>query len=168
MASKKTETTNPFKAAELRKKQKQEAEELKRQQEQGTAEPEVAEEKPTQQEVPVQEAPVAETKPEPQKEEVKPVETPQVTQEPVQVTAPVAAEPAVEERVEKADVSAELRRMYASNEHMRFDSEKKSYRYNALIKPSLNKKMERDMRNKNLKSKNDLINFLLEIYYGDN
>ena len=171
---KKAETTNPFKAAELRKKQMQEEEERRRQQlleeqqENGlpAAEPEKVGEEPAKQETPVQVAPVVETQPELQKEGIKPAEQPQKTQETVQATVPAAPEHTAAQPAEGFDVSAELRRLYASSEHLRFENEKKTHRYNALIKPSLNKKMERDMRNKNLKSKNDLINFLLEMYYG--
>ena len=180
------ESTNPFKAAEERKRKKQE-EERKRKQElaaqQGTETPMTEQEPPKQEEPQVQEVaqepvqkesfPVQEDAKQQtpaatvltEKEEISTVEQPKET-----VTTPkqVPAEPAAPEEPEKLDISAELRRIYASNEHLRFDSEKKTYRYNALIKPSLAKKMDRDMRNKNLKSKNDLINFLLEMYYGEN
>lgn len=92
------------------------------------------------------------------------VETP--ADEPVKevpAETPVQEENA-EENQEEEKISDILRRMYAAPRH--YDPETKE-RFSALIKPSLRQKMEEDRKEKRIKSPNDLINTLLEIYYGD-
>lgn len=73
-------------------------------------------------------------------------------------------EEAVQPVVEPVDPSSVLADRYSAT---RSDGEGKSVRFSALIKPSLIKKMDADIRNKRIKSRNDLLNFLLEQYYGD-
>lgn len=59
-----------------------------------------------------------------------------------------------------------LRRMYAAPRYSRVGGETKA-RFSALIKPSLRAKMDEDAKAGKIKSPNDLINVLLEIYYGE-
>lgn len=70
----------------------------------------------------------------------------------------------VGERKEK--ISEALRRLYAAPIYSRISGETKT-RFSASIKPSLKEKMAADQAAGKIKSPNDLINVLLEIYYGD-
>lgn len=70
------------------------------------------------------------------------------------------------EEAEDDRVCAKLRKMYAAPRYNRFDGENKK-RFSAMIKPSLVQKMNEDKEEGRIKSPNDLINVLLEIYYGE-
>ncbi len=138
---------NAFKEAELRKqKAKEEAERLKAQQEQESQNEGAS--------LPVE--PEVEVMPEPK------VENPVPTTE---TTAPVEATPATnktDNTEQEVNVSSILRSRYAESMG---DGEKRSVRFNGLLKPSIVEKAAKDVRNGKIKSLNDLINQLLDEYY---
>ena len=72
------------------------------------------------------------------------------------------AEPAAENNKNENDSLSE---MYQGT--MQLQNEKRSYRFNILIRPSLAKKMEQAAAEGKIKSRNDLINFLLERYFDE-
>lgn len=96
---------------------------------------------------------------------VEPAETKQEEEVPVE-------EEVQEEKVQEKEAPAGeriadiLREMYAAPRYSRVGGETKT-RFSALIKPSLRAKMDEDAKAGKIKSPNDLINVLLEIYYGE-
>lgn len=115
-------------------------------------------------EVPAQEAPVNEAMPVAE-------ETPEITAEPeVKQVAEAPTEPETKElskeEKEKYELSELLHDLYSSPRYSRLKGETKT-RFSALIKPTLIKKMRADQEEGRITSPNDLINGLLEIYYGE-
>ncbi len=114
-------------------------------------------------------APAAEEEPSSPAEEEKtneaPAEAETVEEVPTKEEVPEQEEAPAEEDQENEKISSVLRRMYNAPRHI--DRETKT-RFSALIKPSLRKKMDEDAKEGRIKSPNDLINVLLEIYYGEN
>lgn len=84
---------------------------------------------------------------------------PAVTQVP-EVTIP---EPKEEE---KLDLAAILQSRYADARYQRVSEEGRTKAFQALLKPSVSERLTKDVNKKKIKSRNDLINFLLEEYYG--
>ena len=84
---------------------------------------------------------------------------------PVVPAEPVAKE-LTEEEKKKQELSELLHHIYSSPRYTRIKGEVK-VRFNAVIKPSLVKKMRADQQNERITSPSDLINGLLEIYYGE-
>lgn len=94
--------------------------------------------------------------------EVKGEETEEVIEAPAK---PVAKE-LTEEEKEKQALSELLHDLYSSPRYSRLKGETKK-RFSALIKPTLIEKMRMDQEEGRITSPNDLINGLLEIYYGE-
>ena len=102
---------------------------------------------------------------------VEPAETKQEQTENSQEEVPGEEEVQEETVQEKEEPAGErvadiLREMYAAPRYSRVGGETKT-RFSALIKPSLRAKMDEDAKAGKIKSPNDLINVLLEIYYGE-
>lgn len=135
---------------------------LKTLEDQPTAEPkEKADEQPEEESAEKEnEAPEIESAEAKQEQTENPKEEVPVEEEAQEETVQEKEEPAGE-RV--ADI---LREMYAAPRYSRVGGETKT-RFSALIKPSLRAKMDEDAKAGKIKSPNDLINVLLEIYYGE-
>ena len=84
----------------------------------------------------------------------------------VEEIADVQPEEPADEVHKGGKIATALRNLYEAPRYSRVDGEKKE-RFSALIKPSLREKMEADRKAGIIKSPNDLINVLLEIYYGE-
>ena len=90
---------------------------------------------------------------------------------PLSFTAPVAPqtpETTIIEPVEekKLDVASILQSRYAEARYQRISEEGRTKSFQALLKPSISERLKKDTSKKKIKSANDLINFLLEEYYG--
>lgn len=83
-----------------------------------------------------------------------------------QPTAPIPETTIPEPKEEPIDVASILQSRYADGRYTRNEEETKSKTYQGLIKPSINERIMKDVSKKKIKSRNDLINFLLEEYYG--
>jgi len=83
-----------------------------------------------------------------------------------QPTPPIPETIDPEPKEEAIDIAAILQSRYADGKYFRTSEEGKTKTFNGLIKPSLNDRITKDINKKKIKSRNDLINFLLEEYYG--
>lgn len=78
------------------------------------------------------------------------------------VSEVVTPEPAKE----GLDIVGVLQSRYKEARYQRISDEVKAVSLQALITPSMNERLMKDISKKKIKSKNDLVNFLLEEYYG--
>lgn len=85
------------------------------------------------------------------------------TAQPV-IPAPEIVAPEIKE--EHVDVATILQNRYSDARYQRTTDEVKSKSFQAKITPSMDERMKKDVSKKKIKSQNDLINFLLEEYYG--
>jgi len=83
-----------------------------------------------------------------------------------QTVAPIPEAIIPEMKEEPIDIASILQNRYAEGRYTRNEEETKSKTYQGLLKPSINERIMKDVSKKKIKSRNDLINFLLEEYYG--
>lgn len=89
--------------------------------------------------------------------------------QPLSFTQPTQENPGLiipEPKEEPIDIASILQNRYAEGRYTRNEEETKSKTYQGLLKPSINDRIMKDVSKKKIKSRNDLINFLLEEYYG--